>query len=103
MSARDPSSRTRITAPCLRPIEVVPAMHGLVRTLLVGLGSLCGSLAAAQTADRDVGAAALGARCASAAPPPAFTVHNSGSNKSVFVPFGDYITQTGVGGGGANV
>jgi hypothetical protein len=34
---------------------------------------------------------------------PAYTVHNSGSSKAILVPFGPYITQTGVGGGGANV
>jgi hypothetical protein len=39
----------------------------------------------------------------SAAPAPAYTVHNSGSSKAILVPFGPYITQTGVGGGGGNV
>jgi len=78
-------------------------MHALVRGLLVGLGSLSGSLAAAQSTDRDASAAASGARRVSVAPTPAYTVHNSGASKAVMVPFGPYITQTGVGGGGADV
>jgi hypothetical protein len=37
------------------------------------------------------------------APPPRITSHNSGATKAILVPFGPYITQTGVGAGGANV
>jgi hypothetical protein len=77
-------------------------MNALARSLLVGLGALCGTVAAAQVADRDTSPASACARTASA-PPPASTVHSSGSTKSLLVPFGPYITQTGVGGGGANV
>ena len=44
------------------------------------------------------------ARRTTAAPAPAYTVHNSGtSSKAILVPFGPYVTQTGVGGGGGNV
>jgi hypothetical protein len=43
------------------------------------------------------------ARRTSVPPAPASTVHNSGSAKLTLVPFGPYITQTGVGGGGGNV
>ncbi len=57
---------------------------------------------AAQSADRDLGPASASRR-ASAAPPPSITVHNSGSTKAILVPFGPYITQTGVGAGGADV
>ena len=77
-------------------------MHALVRNVLVGLGSLCGAVAAAQVTDKDTSSGSTGVR-ASAATPPAYTVHNGGSSKSAYVPFGPYITQTGVGGGGANV
>ena len=77
-------------------------MNTLVRSSIVVLGSLTGSIAAAQVADRDVTSTPPGARTAVPAPP-AFTVHGGGAAKAVFVPFGSYITQTGVGGGGANV
>jgi hypothetical protein len=77
-------------------------MHALVRNLMVAFGSLWGSVAAAQVSDRDASPASSGARTSTAAAP-AYTVHNSGSSKTVAVPFGPYITQTGVGGGGADV
>jgi hypothetical protein len=57
----------------------------------------------AQIADRDVSPTLPGARTSVPAHP-AFTVHGGGgSAKAILVPFGPYITQTGVGGGGANV
>jgi hypothetical protein len=77
-------------------------MQTNLRSLIVGLCSLCGTVAAAQVADRDTNSASPALR-ASAAAAPAYTVHSSGSTKAVIVPFGPYITQTGVGGGGANV
>jgi hypothetical protein len=77
-------------------------MHALGRNLLVGFLSLCETAAAAQVADRDASPVLSGARTTVAATP-AYTVHNSGSSKFVAVPFGPYITQTGVGGGGADV
>ena len=74
----------------------------LVRSLIVGLGTLGGTVAAAQVADRDTGPIATGAR-SSVGTHPAFTVHDKGPSKAALVPFGPFITQTGVGGGGANV
>jgi len=43
------------------------------------------------------------ARRLSPAPAPAYTTHTSGSAKAVLVPFGPYITQTGVGVNQSNV
>ena len=77
-------------------------MRILVRSLIVGFGALCGTVAAAQTADRDTSPAVAETR-SSASTAPAYTVHSGGASKAVLVPFGPYITQTGVGGGGANV
>ena len=83
-------------------LEVDTGMHALVRNVIVGLGSVCGTVAEAQVSDRDVSSAPTGRRTAVPAPP-AYTVHDGGAAKAVFVPFGPYITQTGVGGGGADV
>jgi hypothetical protein len=84
-------------------LEVEPAMHELVRFLFVGLGALSGSVAMAQVADKNTSQASVEARTFVAATP-IDTMHNTGSSKSsILVPFGPYVTQTGVGGGGANV
>jgi hypothetical protein len=77
-------------------------MYELVRNSIVVLASMCGAVAAAQVADRDASPTPPGAR-SSVPAPPLHTVHNGGAPKAVFVPFGPYITQSGVGGGGANV
>ena len=77
-------------------------MNAVVRSLIVGLVTLFGTVAAAQVVDRSVSSASTAART-SAAAPPAYTVHNTSSTKFILIPFGPYITQTGVGGGGANV
>jgi hypothetical protein len=80
-------------------------MHALTRSLLVILGCLCGMTAAAQSVDRDASAVPVEGR-SSAAAPPASMVHDPGSSKSSLAPlvaFGPFMTQTGVGGGGANV
>jgi hypothetical protein len=84
------------------PSRGLTNMQAVVRNVIVGLGTLCGSVAAAQVADRDLSPNSSSART-SAAPTPAYTVHNSGSSKAILVPFGPFITQMGVGGGGANV
>jgi IPT/TIG domain len=77
-------------------------MQFLAWTVCVGCALLAGSSAASQSADRSVGAPSACAR-ASVALPPLITSHNSGSTKAILVPFGPYITQTGVGAGGADV
>jgi hypothetical protein len=77
-------------------------MQALVRNVIVGLGSLCGTVAAAQVSDRDTSPASVGARTSVPAAP-ARTVHYSGASKAILAPFKPYITQIGVGGGGANV
>jgi hypothetical protein len=77
-------------------------MNAHVRTLIVGLGSLLATAATAQDADRDASSSSTGAR-SSTPTAPAYTVHNNGSSKAILVPFGPFITQAGVGGGGANV
>jgi hypothetical protein len=77
-------------------------MQGLIRSLVVGLVTLCGTVAAAQVADRDADPKATGVR-SSAVASRASTVHDGNSAKNSTIPFGPYITQTGVGAGGANV
>jgi hypothetical protein len=77
-------------------------MQSLVRNMIMGLGSLCGTVAAAQVSDSDTGPVQPKAR-ASIPAVPTYAVHNSGPSKAILVPFGPFITQTGVGGGGADV
>ena len=77
-------------------------MHALVRSLIVGLGALWGSIAAAQVADRESSSAAVVER-SSAVAPSAIPVRDGGSTKNSNIPIGPYITQFGVGAGGANV
>jgi hypothetical protein len=92
-----------LSAKLAHSLEAEAAMQTLMRVWIVGLGSLCCSVASAQAVDSDASPRSTGAR-SSVAAPPASTVHGGGgSSKSILEPFGPYITQTGVGGGGANV
>jgi hypothetical protein len=77
-------------------------MNSFSRSLLFGLCLVSATSAHAQRADHDSGPASTAMRTAPTAPP-TFTVHASGSSKAILVPFGPFITQTGVGAGGANV
>jgi hypothetical protein len=77
-------------------------MRSLSRSLLFGLCLATTASARAQRADIDSRPPSSAAR-SSAPAAPAFTVHASGSSKAILVPFGPFITQTGVGAGGANV
>jgi hypothetical protein len=77
-------------------------MHALIRNVLVGLATLGGPIAAAQIADRDASSAANGA-LSSAVASAASVDHDVGSTKNSGIPVGPYITQFGVGAGGANV
>lgn len=70
--------------------------------LLLVASMFLASVAAAQDAERNLGPAPSGARTA-AAPAPASSVHTSGTSKAILEPFGPFVTQAGVGAGGANV
>jgi hypothetical protein len=76
-------------------------MKNIRRFAIASVALALGLPAAAQSTETANTTTTL--RRTSVAPPPAYTVHNSGSSKAILVPFGPYITQTGVGGGGANV
>jgi hypothetical protein len=75
-------------------------MKNIRRFAIASVALALGLPAAAQSTETNN--ATTNARRTSAAPAPAFTVHNSGA-KAILVPFNPYVTQTGVGGGGANV
>ncbi len=78
-------------------------MNSFLRSLLFGLCLATATSANAQRADIDSSPASTALRTA-AATTPASTVHASGgSSKAILAPFGPFITQTGVGAGGANV
>jgi len=77
-------------------------MNSFSRFLLIGLCLSLATSARAQRAEIDSSPPSPAVRT-SAPTPPAFTVHESGSSKAILFPFRPYITQTGVGAGGANV
>ena len=70
--------------------------------VVLALGVFLAGSARAQRADRVSNPRSSPVRT-SASNPPASTVHASGSTKSIQIAFGPYVTQTGVGAGGANV
>jgi len=76
-------------------------MIQLARNLPIALCSLS-ALASAQVVDADSSSPSLAVRAAGP-PPPARAVHSAGSTKAILVPFNPYVTQTGVGSGGADV
>lgn len=76
------------------------------RIRLIALASAAVALALPASA-QDVDAVAPGSGSTNArtslAPAPTRTVHSGANTKAVLAPFGPYITQTGVGSGGADV
>jgi hypothetical protein len=70
--------------------------------LVVGFCVVLAGSARTQRVDRDATPRAS-SLSTTASTPPGSSVHGSGSTKSIQIAFGPYITQTGVGAGGANV
>ena len=78
-------------------------MNSIHRVALVALCLSVAQSLQAQTADIQSTTAQPAVRTSTTPVAPSFTVHTSGAPKAVLFPFRPYITQTGVGFGGADV
>ncbi len=77
-------------------------MNSFSRIVLAGLCLSVANSLHAQSADVQSTTLQPAARTSAPVAPP-FTVHNSGATKAVLAPFRPFVTQTGVGFGGADV